>query len=49
MEPAVEAWQKGDADIIRIDSPTTGALRGFGERDVLEKTGDLVLSVWDIV
>jgi len=49
MEPAVEAWQKGATDIFRIDSPTTGALRGFGERDVLEKNGYLVLSVWDIV
>ena len=48
MDSAVEAWQKGDSDIFRIDGPATGALRGFGERDVLEKTGDLVLSVWDI-
>ena len=49
MDQEVEAWQQGDSDIFRIDGPTTGSLRGFSERDVLEKNGDLVLSVWDIV
>ncbi|HJX92271.1 MAG TPA: P-loop NTPase fold protein [Pyrinomonadaceae bacterium] len=48
MESAVEAWHKSKVDIFRIDSPPAGPLRGFGERDVLEKNGDIVLSLLDI-
>jgi hypothetical protein len=45
LEPALWEWrQNGESSLFHISSPVSGALRGFGERDVLEQNGAVVLT-----
>ena len=41
----LEKWKRLDVDVFHIAGPNHSPLRGFGERDVIEVNGDVVLKL----
>jgi hypothetical protein len=45
LGPSLEEWRRMDASVFHISTPFKEPLRGFGERDVLEVDGTVVLTL----